>query len=580
METDHPSSEPKEIQKIFIKDELNLSAVALVHATKFKPQFDENGSIFLDPGLNSGRPLEKGFRNSLHFALNHHVGSHTLGNWDEAPFVVIGGFAAVHEKNKPQETGHYFEDALNAKTLMSFHPVDSWYNLGLYAKVEVPSAILVCPATETQNLPENALSSRQRNVVFYKTHNFSTTDMSLMMKDHGVGLINYLKGAKEDSLIYEGRSSAYADRTKFLDLGLPSLLDGLHKAPEGTSFENHLKNQGFQDDFVAVLLPELVYYSKLQATKKTLNDLGYPYLSANDTWDCVSIASKRKDSLEQTALHLGAKYGSLSHHNGTQEEMFEDIVNNALGSAAHFQLNILQGKSYAPEHVLHLAKYGKDNFEKLHAAFQSPELPLGDKFSAVKFIENTTGINILTVMPEQSWRDFDNVPWYENIATGKPHITDINLYKEVNPAGYEARRTKRVATVRAGLADAMKEEAEAFIADLYMKEDNSPVKFEKIREILRDSRDAWRFQLKQKRGQGVWQKNRLAAQRMNRRDFNELKTLMASEDMQSALALGRWGNMPPELGEKVEAKIDTTLQTIKTRQDARSKSKNAQKLGF
>ena len=48
-------------------DALNLAAVAFVHATKFEPCFEENGSVLLGTGLNEGRPVEKGFRTSVHF---------------------------------------------------------------------------------------------------------------------------------------------------------------------------------------------------------------------------------------------------------------------------------------------------------------------------------------------------------------------------------------------------------------------------------------------------------------------------------------------------------------------------------
>jgi len=111
-----------------IGDEINNSGLAVVHATNYMPIENPDGSVEITPH----HLIDNGVipRNTTHFALNHRVSGHMLGNWDAAPYAIIAPYEEMVSKN-----------GIPA----GFLATDTYWASGLDQRLVIPQATMVMP---------------------------------------------------------------------------------------------------------------------------------------------------------------------------------------------------------------------------------------------------------------------------------------------------------------------------------------------------------------------------------------------------------------------------------------------------
>ncbi|MGN0919419.1 MAG: hypothetical protein ACI4OR_01480 [Alphaproteobacteria bacterium] len=136
------------------KAAINPEHICLVHVTKYFPQRNAKGQYELET-LATATHL-KFPRNTIHFALNHHVESHTAGGWDEMPYVVLAPMADVSR--------------LNHQNPMGISAVDTFYEMDVGENLRLPeSAFLIYPASPAIKFKENQYVKRGKSHAVYKT---------------------------------------------------------------------------------------------------------------------------------------------------------------------------------------------------------------------------------------------------------------------------------------------------------------------------------------------------------------------------------------------------------------------------
>ncbi|MDO8658400.1 MAG: hypothetical protein Q7K55_06665 [Candidatus Levybacteria bacterium] len=77
---------------------LNLDDLIAVHVTEYLPTVDSNGRLYIK-SLYDGSGKTAG-RSTIHFTLNHHVASHSMGHWEKKPYVVLTPLRRLIEANE------------------------------------------------------------------------------------------------------------------------------------------------------------------------------------------------------------------------------------------------------------------------------------------------------------------------------------------------------------------------------------------------------------------------------------------------------------------------------------------------
>lgn len=144
------------------KGNFNLERLALVHITRYKPHKNEKGNLVLK-SLATATDL-KYPRNTLHFTINHHVESHLVGDWQDAPYVIIVPFPKMLSKNgKP----------------MGLSSVDTFFEVGLNEDLELPKETCFIEPTD-KKLPEGVFSVTQGTRTVYKTKGFTEKERKIL----------------------------------------------------------------------------------------------------------------------------------------------------------------------------------------------------------------------------------------------------------------------------------------------------------------------------------------------------------------------------------------------------------------
>lgn len=112
---------------------LAISELMCVHATHFRPEIREDGSVLIHSAASASD--YKSSRSSVHVALNHRVSSHLFGKWDECPYIVIAPFESVIA-----ESGNPY----------MLNTVDTWWVLHPGEPLILPNAHTIALNSEPQ----------------------------------------------------------------------------------------------------------------------------------------------------------------------------------------------------------------------------------------------------------------------------------------------------------------------------------------------------------------------------------------------------------------------------------------------
>ncbi|NTU76386.1 MAG: hypothetical protein HGA90_00975 [Alphaproteobacteria bacterium] len=433
MGRDKESFKKNDVQNLFSrshKESLNIDALALVRATNIQPIIGDDGSVFLDTGINGNRPVEKGFRTSLHFTLNHHVTSNSGGNWGASKYVVIAGFRETHEKNMAAKTGHHFIDSVQSVQLGALQPIDTFYMLGWGAKMELPNALVVSPdiSGDGASLGGEALYKIDDRNTVYKAGDYTTDDLNKVLEN--CDLLVSINEYFDDIQKAEGK-----DNRKTIDKAEYEKIKKIASENKGAALRGLLQKVGHETALVAAIESSMMEAVKREATNRTLEAHGYPVQSGDSTdWRMsphyISIAH---DDLKQIGREMRAKYGYMRHSDtglGWLGGRFDNAVSNFVREVRAKRENSgNDARAYPffhPDFDWQIA----DVWESLHQKLHDPAFNLSTKFAAVRYIEKHTGMNVLQAMPDCPWRDVNGVPWYENGVKKAPHITNLHAYRD------------------------------------------------------------------------------------------------------------------------------------------------------
>ena len=142
---------------VFDKDgDFLPDTLALVHVTSYKPQKDENGCYMVDT-LAQATDFQYP-RNTVHFAISHHVESHMFGSWDDMPYVLVASMKdTIDRVGKP----------------LGISSVDTFFEFGTDEKMVFPNTTHLIEPAGDRALPKDQLWVRQGNRTIYKSKGFS-----------------------------------------------------------------------------------------------------------------------------------------------------------------------------------------------------------------------------------------------------------------------------------------------------------------------------------------------------------------------------------------------------------------------
>ena len=142
---------------VFDKDgDLLPDTLALVHVTNYKPQKDENGCYMVDT-LAQATDFQYP-RNTVHFAISHHVESHMFGSWDDKPYVLVASMKdTIDRVGKP----------------LGISSVDTFFEFGTDEKMVFPNTTHLIEPAGDRALPKDQLWVRQGSRTIYKSKGFS-----------------------------------------------------------------------------------------------------------------------------------------------------------------------------------------------------------------------------------------------------------------------------------------------------------------------------------------------------------------------------------------------------------------------
>jgi|GEM_PF-1469455 len=300
--------------------EVNTGALALVRVTNVFPQIDADGTVYLDTGLKEKRALKSGFRNTLHFSLNHHVESHAAGNWKASSIVVVAPFDEAYKNMQAKTTRQGLADrTMEGVSLGSLHPVDTWFELGYEAKLALPNASVILPETNDSRikgqwpkLREGELFRIEGNRTTYKSAAYTTNDFMTVMKD----------------------TSALKDQGRLTPAQIQGIVKCVREEPNA-KLGAVLRQAGYDRPVVDSVYQTMFTKTKEMATEATLRAKGFepkPQWKAQaHSWS--GDTPQFEKALEATATSLGARYGAAQFHAYTPHSHLEDRINEFV--AAH-----------------------------------------------------------------------------------------------------------------------------------------------------------------------------------------------------------------------------------------------------
>lgn len=126
---------------------LGIKNLVAVHSTNYLPYVDNSG-VYIRSSFDGSNEVDP--RLSIHFALNHHVVSHKMGNWDENPYVLIAPLQDLIDLNGPPT---------------SLRPEDTYFTTspGMPLKIPLSSKLLIPREFRNYAIPLDSHRYGQKN---------------------------------------------------------------------------------------------------------------------------------------------------------------------------------------------------------------------------------------------------------------------------------------------------------------------------------------------------------------------------------------------------------------------------------
>lgn len=216
------------------KTYINPQKICLVRVMNDLPKKNNNGEYVLDTAATLSNL--KLMRNSVHFAINHHVGSHIYGSWSYKPYVILCPLKDAMERNNRKPLG--------------FSLVDTYFETGLNESFILPKgAHMVRPSSAS--FKEGEFYKIGPTMTIYKTTGFTETEKKTLLNCDGK---SFEKLSERDKLReLEGYIGHFFDSSEF----------------------DMFKYQSWEDMFDAVQDKELAALAKYRAVGATLSKYGY-----------------------------------------------------------------------------------------------------------------------------------------------------------------------------------------------------------------------------------------------------------------------------------------------------------------
>lgn len=270
-----------------VRPGIDIDDLVLVHATKFEPQFDENGLTSIHTRQDTqGYP-----RASLHFTLNHRITSHNESSWDAAAYTIV---APMNE-------------AINLNgTPSTLCGIDTWWNCNPGEPVVLPNAVLVADGGNIE-----PLRIRNDNRLNIKTGDFNEKDV-LDLFNQSVESRNFSEFRK---LFQETKTTpANIEMLKLFDQTIESERDSARLDEEAVQqIREKLDTLDLRSTQVQNSLAEI---NRTHSVNGVIHELGGPVFEG-DEW-----ATNHEDEISEVAMELGV---IGVHHTNTPESHVEEF---------------------------------------------------------------------------------------------------------------------------------------------------------------------------------------------------------------------------------------------------------------
>lgn len=132
---------------------LRTSELIAVHATRYPPLQGSEGQLEMQTTFDAtGWTVP---RNTIHFALNHQVGGHLMGNWADTPYAILAPLDSLREQNG------------NPAML---NTVDTFFEVSPGERFTLPSQTTLVQPGE---IPEGEVIRKENENYFFRTESFT-----------------------------------------------------------------------------------------------------------------------------------------------------------------------------------------------------------------------------------------------------------------------------------------------------------------------------------------------------------------------------------------------------------------------
>lgn len=338
-----------------------LEKLAAVHATRYLPVKTSNGYDLLSSFDGSGWKMP---RNTIHFALNHHVSSNTGGSWEGQPYVIIDPLQDLIEQNgKP----------LSLQSIDTYFEVNPGQPLKLSDK-----AILIRPGQVSES---GDLYKTVGKEVVYKSDILKTPEIDHLLdslpEEQQFHLVIHVENLLRDATVYGGTSDrdyesselSEDNHQRILSLDkniiLKNLLRSAQSEPLEIVIDNFFKNdtgislsKDSQDRLLTGLQELLHQEVKYACVQEQIKNMGFQYKDGG-FWSWTDTEAQK--GLNALAQNMGI---NGTPHDGSVSSRVTDLFENDFFTFGLFD-QLKDKKMTASDYYAKIRSFLKANLSEL-----------------------------------------------------------------------------------------------------------------------------------------------------------------------------------------------------------------------